>query len=53
MPNSTLPIPGIDGCYVSTICLINPFVYYTIRCRAETALQIERNIHLFYVKLKE
>ena len=28
-------------------------IYNIIRCRAETALQTERNVHLFYVNLKE
>lgn len=28
-------------------------IYNIIRCRDETALQIERNVHLFYVNLKE
>ena len=28
-------------------------VYNIIRCRAETALQSERNVYLFYVNLKE
>ena len=28
-------------------------IYNIIRCRAETALQTVRNVHLFYVNLKE